>query len=160
LNELNPKDLRKECVKRLNEKGYKITLDELNKMMAPIEKVYAIVDHTRTLAYMLTDGIVPSNTKAGYLARLVIRRTLRFLDSLKLDYSLSDLVLRQIKAFENILNTELNDIIIEMLDLETKRYYSGVKKLLDEVYSAPYIKKCRRHPLRSLKGKDFINFRS
>jgi len=124
----NLQDLRKECVKRLNQKGYKITLDELNKMMAPIEKVYAIVDHTRTLAYMLTDGIVPSNTKAGYLARLVIRRTLRFLDALNLDYSLSDLVLRQIKAFENILNTELNDIIIEMLDLETKRYHDTMDK--------------------------------
>jgi alanyl-tRNA synthetase len=121
-------DLRKECVKRLSEKGHKITVKELNEMMAPIEKVYAVVDHTRTLAFMLSDGIVPSNTKAGYLARLVLRRTLRFMEALSLDYSLSDLVLRQIKTFDNILNTDLNDVIVRMLDLETKRYYETMDK--------------------------------
>jgi alanyl-tRNA synthetase len=121
-------DLRKECVKRLNEKGHKITIGELNEMMAPIEKVYAIVDHTRTLAFMLSDKIVPSNTKSGYLARLIIRRTLRFLEALKLDYTLSDLVLRQIKNFDNILNTDLNDIIVKILDLETKRYHETMTK--------------------------------
>jgi alanyl-tRNA synthetase len=121
-------DLRSLCVKRLNKKGYKITVKELNEMMAPIEKVYAIVDHTRTLAFMHTDGIVPSNTKSGYLARLVIRRTMRFMEALNLDYSLSELVLRQIKTFDNILNQELNDIIIEMLDLETERYHETMGK--------------------------------
>lgn len=121
-------DLRQECVRRLNEKGHKITLTELNDMMAPIEKVYAIVDHTRTLAYMLSDGIVPSNTKAGYLARLVIRRTLRFMEAMKLDCSLSDLVLIQIKTFDNILKTDLNDVIVKILDLETQRYHETMGK--------------------------------
>ncbi|UCE73453.1 MAG: hypothetical protein JSV56_10535, partial [Methanomassiliicoccales archaeon] len=46
----NIQDLRLKCVERLKEKGYKITIKELNEMMAPIEKIYAIVDHTRTLA--------------------------------------------------------------------------------------------------------------
>ncbi len=121
-------DLRSQCVKRLNKKGYTISVKELNEMMAPIEKVYAIVDHTHTLAFMQTDGIVPSNTKAGYLARLVIRRTLRFMEALNLDYSLSELVLRQIKTFNNILNQELNDIILKMLDLETERYHETKSK--------------------------------
>ncbi|UCE36083.1 MAG: alanine--tRNA ligase [Thermoplasmata archaeon] len=121
-------DLRMECVKRLGKKGFEITIKELNEMMAPIEKVYAIVDHTHTLAFMHTDGIVPSNTKAGYLARLVIRRTLRFMEALNLEYSLSELVLRQIKTFDNILNQELNDVIVEMLDLETKRYHETMGK--------------------------------
>jgi len=121
-------DLRQECVKRLKEKGHSITIKELNEMMAPIEKVYAIVDHSRTLAFMLTDGIVPSNTKSGYLARLIIRRTLRFINALNLDYSLSDLVLRQIKTFENILRMELNDVIVNMLDLETQRYHDTMGK--------------------------------
>jgi alanyl-tRNA synthetase len=121
-------DLRKECVKRLTQRGLKITLSELNEMMAPIEKVYAIVDHSRTLSFMLSDKIVPSNTKAGYLARLVIRRTLRFMEALKLDYTLSDLVLRQIRTFDNILNTDLNDIIVKMLDLETQRYHETMDK--------------------------------
>ncbi len=134
------RNLRLECVKRLKTKGHDITIHELDTMMAPIEKVYAVVDHTRSLAFMLTDGIVPSNAKSGYLARLIIRRTLRFLGALKLDYSLSDLVLRQILRFENILRTELNDVIVKMLDLETARYHETkskgtrlVKTFLDNV---------------------------
>ncbi|WP_440060181.1 alanine--tRNA ligase [Thermogladius sp. 4427co] len=39
--------------------------------------MYSILDHTRTLALMLSDGIVPSNTGEGYLARLVARRLVR-----------------------------------------------------------------------------------
>ncbi len=32
--------------------------------------IYALADHTKCLSFMLGDGIVPSNVKAGYLARL------------------------------------------------------------------------------------------
>ncbi len=41
--------------------------------------LYTLLDHYRTLALMLSDGIVPSNTGEGYLARLVLRRSLRAL---------------------------------------------------------------------------------
>ena len=47
-----------------------ISPEKLDRMITPIEKVYAIVDHTRCLAYMLGDCIVPSNVREGYLARL------------------------------------------------------------------------------------------
>jgi alanyl-tRNA synthetase (EC 6.1.1.7) len=61
-----------------------IPTDKLEKMIAPVESVYAIVDHTRCLSYMLGDCIVPSNAKDGYLARLVLRRTLRMMRELDL----------------------------------------------------------------------------
>ncbi len=38
-----------------------------------------LVDHARALNYLLTDGVVPSNSKEGYFARLLIRRALRIL---------------------------------------------------------------------------------
>ncbi len=40
-----------------------------------------LVDHARALNYLLTDGVVPSNSKDGYFARLLIRRALRILQS-------------------------------------------------------------------------------
>jgi len=52
-----------------------LTLDELDEILSPVENAYAVADHTRVLAYMLGDGIVPSNVGTGYLARLVLRRT-------------------------------------------------------------------------------------
>ena len=69
-----------------------VSPEKLDKMITPIEKVYAVVDHTRCLAYMLGDCIVPSNVREGYLARLVIRRTLRMMNELKIEEPLADLI--------------------------------------------------------------------
>ncbi|MCJ7742024.1 MAG: alanine--tRNA ligase-related protein, partial [Methanoregula sp.] len=82
-----------------------ISPEKLDKMITPIEKVYAVVDHTRCLAYMLGDCIVPSNVREGYLARLVIRRTLRMMNELTIQEPLADLVEQQtriigMKTFE------------------------------------------------------------
>jgi len=67
-------------------------VEELVGLMEPLEEVYAIADHCRTLAYMLGDEIVPSNVGTGYLARMVLRRTKRLCDSVGVDAPLDELV--------------------------------------------------------------------
>ena len=52
--------------------------DEMRRTFAPREAAI-VLDHARSINYMLSDGIVPSNSKAGYFARLVLRRVLRIL---------------------------------------------------------------------------------
>ncbi|HEX08545.1 MAG TPA: alanine--tRNA ligase, partial [Thermoplasmatales archaeon] len=95
-----------------------------------IQEVYSLADHTKCLAFMLGDGIVPSNAKAGYLARLIIRRALRFMDSLKINLNLSDIVELQL----NILSNDFPELrkarnqIIEILDLETEKFYETVER--------------------------------
>jgi len=74
-----------------------VPIERLDRMIAPVEKVYAIVDHTRCLAYMLGDCIVPSNVREGYLVRLVLRRTLRMMKELGIKESLADLIEEQMK---------------------------------------------------------------
>lgn len=59
--------------------------------------MYAIVDHTRCLAYMLGDCIVPSNVREGYLVRLVLRRTLRMMNELGIKESLAELIEQQMR---------------------------------------------------------------
>ncbi len=68
------------------------TVEKLSSIMEPVESVYAITDHTRCLTFMLADGIIPSNVKAGYLARLVLRRTLRMMKDMGISIPLSDIV--------------------------------------------------------------------
>ena len=62
----------------------------------PLSRIYAIPDHLHALCYMLGDGLVPSNSKAGYLARMMARRTLRLRDDLGLEVSLSDLAVHHL----------------------------------------------------------------
>lgn len=53
-------------------------LGEMRRLFPPREAAI-LVDHARTLNLLLTDGIVPSNSKAGYFGRLLLRRMLRLL---------------------------------------------------------------------------------
>ena len=52
--------------------------DELRRTLPPVESAI-VIDHARALNFLLTDGVVPSNSKEGYFARLLLRRSLRLL---------------------------------------------------------------------------------
>lgn len=92
--------------------------------------IFSLADHTKCLAFMLGDGIVPSNVKAGYLARLIIRRSIRFIEKLELNGSLQELVEMQL----DILKQEFPSLIKrkkqinEILEIETQRYKETIKK--------------------------------
>ena len=110
---------RREIAKRVC-----ISPEELKNILGPIESVYAVSDHTKCLAFMLADGIVPSNAKEGYLARLVLRRAFRMLKSLDIAIPLEELVLKQIKTLKNSFPEleESVDRIVEIVALEKSRY--------------------------------------
>ena len=86
--------LRNRVAKRLG-----VDSQELDQAMTPIENAYAVTDHTKALAFMLAEGVVPSNVKAGYLTRLLMRRTYRLLRSLDMEDKLSDIVEWQIERW-------------------------------------------------------------
>ena len=52
--------------------------EELRRTFPAVETAI-LIDHARALNFILTDGVVPSNSKDGYFARLMIRRMLRIL---------------------------------------------------------------------------------
>ena len=119
------RELRSKVADRLN-----ISLDDLERATKPMEAIYVIADHTRCLAFMLADGIIPSNVKEGYLARLVLRRTIRFIKELGLKESLADLMRIQLdflsKTYPEIRQSQ--DHIINVINLEDKRYDKTVSK--------------------------------
>ncbi|MBM4248349.1 MAG: alanine--tRNA ligase [Euryarchaeota archaeon] len=120
---------RKGLAARLSEKGIKLGLDELMALMVPVENVFTIADHARCVLLMLADGIVPSNVKAGYLARLIIRKALRLMDELGMETPLADLVLLHKSTTADILRLgESEEVLRTMLDLEAKRYRETVEK--------------------------------
>ena len=123
LDEYSMKDLRAKIATSIG-----ISPEKLEKTIEPMERIYAVVDHTRCLAYMFGDGIIPSNVKAGYLARLVIRRTLRLMKELGLDLPLADLVRMQISRLDYSDWEERFVTIKEILDQEEQKYAETLEK--------------------------------
>ncbi len=119
------KTLRARVAERLG-----LSLNVLEKAAEPMEAIYIIADHTRCLGFMLADGVIPSNVKEGYLARLVIRRTIRFMKDLGLSDSLADIMKIQLdflsKTYPEIRVHQ--DHILKIIDLEDKRYRKTISK--------------------------------
>ena len=65
---------------------------ELDKSLVPIESAMAVADHTKAIAFLLSEGVVPSNVEAGYLARLLIRRTYRMLRQLGIENRMPEIL--------------------------------------------------------------------
>ena len=105
------------------------TVEKLQRIMVPVESVYSITDHTRCLAFMLGDGIIPSNVKAGYLARLVLRRTLRLMKELDIREPLIEIIEMQIRSFPEYPEfKERLDTIREIVGLEKEKYADTIER--------------------------------
>ncbi|MFP8953326.1 alanine--tRNA ligase [Natrialbaceae archaeon A-arb3/5] len=101
-----------------------VSVDELRDLVEPLEDIYAIADHCRTLAYMLGDGIVPSNVGTGYLARMVLRRTKRLCDNVGVDAPLDELVDMQAERLEY----ENRDTIRDIVRTEVEKYRETLER--------------------------------
>lgn len=54
------------------------------KYSARKKEYHIILDHIRSSVFLIADGVSPSNTKEGYILRRLIRRAVRFADTLGL----------------------------------------------------------------------------
>ncbi|MDD5502334.1 MAG: alanine--tRNA ligase [Candidatus Thermoplasmatota archaeon] len=122
--------LRKNIIKRVAKKGGKIYEAELKSIMNTLENIYLIADHTRCLAFMLGDNIVPSNVKGGYLARLVARKTMRAIENLGLNTTVDELVSQQLeimsKDFPELYDSRTT--VSDMLKTEAQKYAETTSK--------------------------------
>jgi alanyl-tRNA synthetase len=101
-----------------------VDADDLAALLRPLEDIYAIADHCRALAYMFGDGIVPSNVGTGYLARMVLRRTKRLVDSVGVDAPLDELVDMQAER----LGYENRDTIRDIVRTEERKYRETLER--------------------------------
>ncbi|MEZ0248401.1 MAG: alanine--tRNA ligase [Thermoproteus sp.] len=129
-----------------------VSPQEFREVMRPQEALYVLADHSRTVSWMIADGVVPSNTGAGYLARLLIRRVLRGLWLAGLEAPLVELFDLHLKYLKDDYPEvwESRDIILELIDLEEKKYREVLK-------SAPsLVKKALERAGGRLKVEDLV----
>jgi len=123
-------ELRQMVLDRLNASGHKLSLSEFTSTIEPLEKLFAIVDHSRALAFMFGDGIVPSNVKAGYLARMVLRRTVLLLKDIGVPNALPEMVEHHIDHFSETYPelTSNKSHILDMVNLEIERFTQTLER--------------------------------
>jgi alanyl-tRNA synthetase len=108
-----------------------IDLPTLEKVLVPIENAWAVTDHTKTLSFMLSEGVVPSNIQEGYLARLLFRRVYRLMRSLNMEPAkLYDIIDLQAdywgRDFPQIV--KMKNEVIEMLKVEEEKFVETLKR--------------------------------
>ena len=111
-------------------KNFGIGEKKIMEIIEPYHNIYQIADHTKTIMFILGDGVVPSNVQEGYLARLLIRRAVRAMKNLGLNLSVSDIIEKQIKIHKKIypeFYREKNGIL-KMVDVEQEKYNETLKR--------------------------------
>ena len=129
--------MREVFLSRLKERGHSIDSEMFTAITEPLSKIYAIPDHMHALANMLGDGLVPSNAKAGYLARMIARRVLRMRDDLGLKVSLSDLALHHLDVnYSTRRMKQTQEGLVTILKGEEERYDEMLRKGMQVVKTA------------------------
>ena len=129
--------MREVFLSRLKERGHSIDSEMFAAITEPLSKIYAIPDHMHALANMLGDGLVPSNAKAGYLARMIARRVLRMRDDLGLKVSLSDLALHHLDVnYSTKRMKQTQEGLVTILKGEEERYDEMLRKGMQVVKTA------------------------
>ncbi|MFI5420222.1 MAG: alanine--tRNA ligase, partial [Nitrososphaerales archaeon] len=101
---------------------------ELRKKINRIQAVYSILDHSRTLLFGITDGMLPSNVGGGYNLRVIFRRAQDFISDLGLSLELSDLAALHAQSLQKMypeLSEHLEDV--KTIMAVEKRKYENAK---------------------------------
>ena len=80
-------EVRKHAIKTTG-----LTEDQLNRIITPLEGMYLIADHLRTLIFAISDGALPSNVGGGYNLRMMLRRIIGTIDRMNLKLDIDELV--------------------------------------------------------------------
>lgn len=115
----------REAASRLN-----FDVEELRKQLVPLEALYAIADHTRTLVFAVADGGIPSNVGGGYNLRVILRRAVSLdkLHGFEIDFI--ELFHKQIEYFKRSYpHLEVAaEIIDDIFMVEKERYVQTIDR--------------------------------
>ncbi|MEM0117080.1 MAG: alanine--tRNA ligase [Conexivisphaerales archaeon] len=102
----------------------------VEKQIAPLEAIFAVLDHTRTLLFAIADGALPSNVAGGYNLRVIYRRAKSFLDKYGWRIGITELIhlhAEYLKRMYPELYEALHSVD-EVLSVEEQRYYSSLSR--------------------------------
>jgi alanyl-tRNA synthetase len=111
--------------------------------LGPMEALYAIADHSRTLLFAVADGQLPSNVGGGYNLRVLFRRAQSFIQRYGFKLDLLDVVQWQAEALSRMYPEleQHHDDVSKVLRVEESRYASSTQRISKVVASLTQSKK-------------------
>jgi len=96
----------------------------LEQRIGPLERIFKVADHTKSLVFILSEGVVPSNIGVGYLARLLFRRAARTMRALGLLDLLPEVVSMQVDYWSQQFQylREQKDEVLKVASVELQKY--------------------------------------
>jgi len=108
-----------------------VSASDLTEKLAPVEALYAVADHSRTLLFAIADGLLPSNVGGGYNLRVVFRRAQSFIQRYGFKFELVDVINWHIDHLSEMfpeLEQHRGDVS-KVLDVEAARYASAMERV-------------------------------
>ena len=105
--------------------------EQINRIITPLEGIYLIIDHIRTLIFAISDGALPSNVGGGYNLRIMLRRIVSTMGRLKLKFDLDEIIDTQIDYLKNTYPEleKTREDVKEIISIETGRYDSSKQRM-------------------------------
>ena len=118
--------VRKNAIKQTD-----LSEEQINKIITPLEGIYLIIDHVRTLIFAISDGALPSNVGGGYNLRIMLRRIISTMNRLELQFDINEIIDKQIDYLKNTY-PELEDTrkdVKEIIQIEIERYGASKQRM-------------------------------
>jgi alanyl-tRNA synthetase len=121
----NTRKIRESIARRMG-----VKMKTLNEVVEPMQALYAIIDHTKTLMFAITDGGIPSNVGGGYNLRVLLRRALSFIKEFRFDTELERIAAMHAKYLHPMFPEITNGIdpFSKILEIERDRYERTMEK--------------------------------
>ena len=127
------------------------TKSELFGKLEPLQSLYATADHTCTLLFTVTDGMLPSNSGGGYNLRLIMRRVFGFEERYGFKFDYHKILEGHAKHLHRIFPrlSEGVDSTVAVIEEEKKKFSATKEKSKGKV--ASYIKSGKSLDFEDLK---------
>ena len=117
---------------------------QMDKIITPIEGIYLIIDHIRTLIFAISDGALPSNVGGGYNLRIMLRRIISTMNRLSLKFDINDMIDMQIDYLNDTYPEleETREDVKTIIAIEADRYEnskSRMQKIVSKLNQKPTV---------------------
>jgi alanyl-tRNA synthetase len=112
-------------------KSSQLSEEKLNRVITPLEGIYLIADHLRTLIFAISDGALPSNVGGGYNLRMILRRVMATMGRLNLKLDLNDLIDSHIDYLKKTYHEleQYRSEVKTIIGIEIDRYHESKSRM-------------------------------